>query len=100
MCSDANLFAGCGTQLMKVLLHTFPKPKKEHLGAQRVERVHTCPDQRQAGFREDFPKTGTVHLALAIRITRHYKFKSSFFIQNCMLPLQNKQRGEETSKGR
>lgn len=95
LCTHANLFAGFSTQLMKVLLRTFPKPKKEHLEAQRVERVHTwIKGNLYLG------KICTVHLTLAIRITRHYEFKSSFIIQNFMLPLQNKQKGEETSKGR
>lgn len=66
LCTDANLFAGFSTQLMKLLLHTFPRPKKEHLEAQRVERVHTCLDLCKL----DSGKICTVHLALAIRITR------------------------------
>lgn len=62
LCTDANLFAGFSTQLMKVLLHTFSKPKKEHLEAQRVERIHTCLDQMQAGFSEDvYCSPGTCH---------------------------------------
>lgn len=77
LCTHANLFAGCGAQLIKAPLHTFPKTKKERrkrLEAQGLKRVHNSWIKGELDLR----KICTVLPMLAIRITGRYQFKSLF----------------------